>query len=58
MDKVYKSQEAMIEHYSELKANLLYKDGLLELLELAEAVGYAEGFEEGIKAGMERETIY
>lgn len=58
MVEVYKSQEDMFEHYVELKAKLADVEGLCELLELAEAIGYAEGLEEGIKGGMERETLY
>ena len=58
MVEVYKSQEDMFEHYTELKAKLADVEGLCELLILAEAIGYEEGFEEGIKAGIERETLY
>lgn len=58
MVEVYKSQEEMFEHYTELKDKLIDVEGLCELLELAEAIGYMEGLEEGIKAGMERETLY
>ena len=57
MVEVYKTQEDMFEQYAELKANLS-DTKVRELLELAEAVGYAEGLEDGIQAGMERETLY
>ena len=58
MVEVYKSQEDMFEHYAELKAKLADVEDLCELLRLAESVGYIEGFEDGINAGMERETLY
>ena len=58
MVEVYKSQEDMFEHYTELKAKLTDVEGLCELLRLAESIAYIEGFEEGIKTGMERETLY
>lgn len=48
MVEVYKSQEGMFEHYTELKAKLADVEGLRELLRLVEAIGYMEGLEEGI----------